>query len=86
MTRHAETMMHDVLRTLRVFGPCSNADVARRLGVSLDATYRAIKQLENDGLAVHPKLQVWDVSRLGREWLEKNGATVTKPRLFVETK
>lgn len=72
----------DCLRMLRIFGPCSNADVARKLGVPMDKTYRAIYRLEKAGLAVHPKLQRWDISRLGREWFTRAGA---KPlALFVE--
>lgn len=61
----------EVLKVLRVFGPCSNAQVARKMGESMDRTYRAIRHLNEMGLAVHPKLQVWDVSRLGREWFDK---------------
>lgn len=61
----------DVLRVLRVFGPCSNADVGRRLGVPPDRTYRVCYRLVELGLAVHPKLQRWDISRLGREWFDK---------------
>jgi hypothetical protein len=61
----------DVLRILRVFGPCSNAAVGRRLKIPPDKTYRAICSLCVNGLAVHPKLQRWDISRLGREWFEK---------------
>lgn len=67
--------MSDLLRsclyTLRVFGPCSNAEVARRLRLPLHRTYRAIQQLEQRGLVVHPKLQAWDVSDRGREWFRR---------------
>ena len=61
----------DVLRILRVFGPCSNADVARRLNLPLHKTYRALGKLCQDGLAVHPKLQRWDISKRGRKSFER---------------
>jgi DNA-binding IclR family transcriptional regulator len=59
------------LSILRIFGPCSNADVGRKLGIAPDATYRAVKALEQRGLAVHPKLQRWDISELGRDYLRR---------------
>ena len=58
----------DVLRTLRVFGPCSNAEVARRLGVPPHRTYRQLYRLAEAGYAVHPELRAWDVSPKGRRW------------------
>ncbi len=61
----------DVLRTLRVFGPCSNAEIARQMKEPLHRTYRTLYVLVGKGLAVHPKLQRWDISRLGREWFDK---------------
>ncbi len=64
-------LSRDILRTLRCFGPISNADVARRLGLKMDETYRTIKRLEQEGLAVHPGKQAWDISRLGREWFDR---------------
>lgn len=75
-------LQRDVLRILRVFGPLSNADVARRLRLPLHQTYRAIYELTERGLAVHPKLQRWDISRLGREWFERQPGKPLK--LFAE--
>ncbi len=64
-------LQRDVLRILRIFGPCSNADVARRLKVSMDRTYRDIVLLTELGYAVHPKLQRWDITDAGREYFER---------------
>ncbi len=61
----------DVLRMLRIFGPTSNAAIARRLGVPRGQTYVALYDLTARGLAVHPRLQAWDLSRLGREWFDR---------------
>lgn len=58
-------METDCLRLVRIFGPCSNADIGRRLGVAPDKTYRAIKRLEASGLVAHPKKQQWEISALG---------------------
>ena len=55
------------LRALRVFGPCSNAEVGRRLGVKPDKTYRVIYRLEKAGLVIHLNKQRWDISPLGRD-------------------
>lgn len=55
----------DVLRILRVFGPCSNADVARHLGQPLHRTYRALGWLVANHFASHPKLQRWQLTRRG---------------------
>jgi DNA-binding IclR family transcriptional regulator len=62
--------LRDCLMTLRVFGPCSNAEVARRLKVPSHKTYRALASLVFCGFAVHPKLQAWDVSDKGRRWFQ----------------
>ena len=71
-----ENLMSDlclnVMQILRIYGPCSNADVARRLGVSADKTYRAICELTNRGLAIHPKLQRWDLSVQGFRFWDKS--------------
>jgi len=63
-------LQEDVLRILRVFGPMSNADVARQLKLPLHQTYRALGELVGRGLAVHPKLQRWDISERGRRWFQ----------------
>ncbi len=55
----------DVLRMLRVFGPCSNAEIGRKLQISGDKTYRAIGRLVAKGLATHPKLQSWAITPRG---------------------
>lgn len=55
----------DVLRILRIFGPCSNAEVGRRLQIGGDRTYRAIGRLVQKGLATHPKLQEWRITANG---------------------
>jgi DNA-binding IclR family transcriptional regulator len=74
----------DVLRMLRVFGPCSNAEVARRLKVPSSQTYRTLAVLVRDGLAVHPKLQRWDLSERGRAWFSEQP---NKPlSLFAEAR
>ncbi len=57
----------DVLRTLRIFGPISNREVAKRLKAPLHKTYRALQTLTDDGLAVHPGIAQWDVSDQGRQ-------------------
>lgn len=57
-----------VLRTLRVFGPCSNYEVARRLRVPPHRTYRELYRLVEADYAVHPKLQEWDITAKGRRW------------------
>ena len=73
-----------VLRVLRVFGPCSNADVARRLGgVTMDQTYPVVRALVNRGLATHWKRQEWDISARGRRFFTTNG--INEPRLFKVT-
>lgn len=70
----------DCLRALRTLGPCSNADVARRLKRPLMHTYRSIGRLVRAGLATHPKLQSWEITKLGvatidRSLSEPNGAS-----------
>lgn len=72
----------DVLRILRVFGPCSNADVARRIVMPPNCTYVAIFRLVQRGMATHPKKQRWDITRKGRRYFERTG--LNDPRLFVE--
>lgn len=64
-------LQRSVLIAYRIFGPCSNAEIARRLNLPPSKTYRVAYELENRGLLVHPKLQCWDISRLGREWFDK---------------
>ncbi len=61
-------LQSDVLRTLRVFGPCSNAEVARKLEVNGVRTYIALSILVSHNLADHPKKQQWDITRLGRRY------------------
>lgn len=61
----------DCLRMLRIFGPCSNADVARRLKVPSHQTYPALCWLTEAGYAAHPKLQRWQITELGLEVFEK---------------
>lgn len=62
------------LRMLRIFGPCSNAEVARRLGECVGRTYRAIGRLEQSGLVCHPKLQVWALTPRGRKYFQSTAA------------
>lgn len=56
----------DVLRILRVFGPVSNAGIARYVRLSPGRTYRALQELCGLRLAVHPRLQAWDITARGR--------------------
>ena len=70
----------DILRILRVFGPCSNAEVGRKLRIRPDKTYPVIARLTEKGYAIHPRLQRWDISELGRDWFERNG--INNVRLF----
>lgn len=63
----------DVLRMLRVFGPCSNAEVGRRLGIGADKTYGAIKRLVAGGYAEHLKLQAWEITEKGRKVFDSQG-------------
>ena len=58
----------DILRIVRIFGPMSNADIGRKLGISPDKTYRVVYGLEQRGLLVHPSRQRWDISELGRDY------------------
>ena len=60
-------LAHDVLIVLRMFGPCSNYDVARRLELAPHRTYRALYDLVEVGLAIHPAHQSWDISPKGRK-------------------
>lgn len=60
------------LETLREIGPSSNADVARKLGVSSSTTYRGIQSLVIQGFATHPKKQEWIATRLGLARLEES--------------
>lgn len=60
-----------VLRIVRCFGPMSNADIGRRLGIAADRTYRTVYALEQRGLLIHPKRQRWDISELGRDYFER---------------
>lgn len=72
----------DVVRILRVFGPCSNADVARRLGLPTGRTYRTIYRLTAAGLAQHPRKQQWDITERGCRHFED--APNQQPALFTE--
>lgn len=56
----------DVLRCLRVFGPCSNHEVARRLKCPPSRSYRTIQRLCVKGLAVHLNRASWDITEKGR--------------------
>lgn len=67
------------LEALRDIGPCSNADIARNLGVAMDVTYRAVNSLVEKGLAAHPKKQEWNATRLGLTRLGQVGDA--KPKL-----
>lgn len=58
----------NVLLTLRIFGPMSNAMIARRLKLPLHQTYLALGELVASGLADHPKRQVWSLSPSGALW------------------
>ena len=58
------------LESLRLLGPSSNADVARKLGVSSSVTYRGIKSLVAHGYATHPKKQEWIITPLGLSRME----------------
>lgn len=62
----------DVLRLLRVFGPCSCVSLAKRAGLIPKSTYRALYALENMGLVEHPSFACWDVSDSGRRWFDEN--------------
>jgi hypothetical protein len=60
-----------VLRTLRIFGPLTNAQIAQRVfgdasPPDVAITYRTVRALFEAGLAVHVG-QKWDISRLGRD-------------------
>lgn len=72
----------DVLRTVRIFGPMSNADIGRKLRMAPDKTYPVVYALQQRGLLIHPKKQAWDISELGRDWLQANG--LSAPALFKE--
>ena len=61
-------LAYDVLIALRIFGPCSNYDVARRLKLAPRRTYLALYDLVAAGLAIHPARQRWDISPKGRRW------------------
>ncbi len=75
----------NVLRILRVFGPISNADVARKIRpMTLNQTYRIVCKLVDKGLAIHPRLQRWDISELGRDYFKNNG--INEVRLFQPEK
>ena len=71
-----------ILRVLRVFGPLSNAEVARRLRVSPRRTYRQLYLLYVTGYAVRPELAAWDISDKGRRWFA--GQPNRPPELFQE--
>lgn len=72
-----------ILRVLRIFGPISNADIARRLeGMVADKTYPILKCLVARGLACHPKKQRWDITDRGRRFFDLNG--INEPALFRE--
>ncbi len=64
-------MTHLETAILRVLGPLSNAAIDRHLHESPDRTYRVLKGLVSRGLAAHPKLQRYDITRLGREHFAK---------------
>lgn len=60
-------IQRDILRMLRIFGPCSNAEIARRLGVLPYNCYRQLVLLTANGYASHPKIQVWEITAAGKE-------------------
>ncbi len=70
----------DCLRILRDFGPCSNADVGRKVNMPSGVTYSTVRELVAMGLAVHPKKQRWDISAVGRKYLA--GRRMMKPEIY----
>lgn len=73
----------NVLGALKSLGPCSNADIARHLGISSSTTYRGLQLLVLDGLATHPKKQEWIATRLGITRHDEEVAK-TKPLRLAE--
>lgn len=71
----------NILRVLRIFGPCSNFDVARRIGMRPAKVYPIVKALTDRGFATHSRRQAWDISDHGRAWFEANG--INELRLFA---
>lgn len=71
----------DVLRVLHQCGPCSNADIARRLKVPIHQTYTALGILVGTGLAGHPKRQIWEITVAGKDALVA-WSPVRMPQLY----
>lgn len=51
---------------LRIYGPCSNVELARKLGRDREAVYRAVYELREMGLAERTGEASYDVTEAGR--------------------
>lgn len=51
---------------LRIYGPCSNVELARRLGRDRESVYGAVYQLRDLGLAEHLGPATYDITEAGR--------------------
>ncbi len=71
-----------VLRILRVFGPCSNIEVAQRLEITGKQCYDTMYIMHIAGLVDHVGEGLWDVSRRGREQFDKTLVMVPQSSLF----
>lgn len=71
--------LRSALWGLRVFGPCSIADLSRRLGQDREKVYRSVYELRSAGLACREGEASYDISPDGRSLLETPAEPVTIP-------
>jgi Mn-dependent DtxR family transcriptional regulator len=65
--------MRDCLWGLRIYGPCSNVELARKLGRDREAVYGSVYKLRELGLADRMGEASYDVTEAGRAFLEGGG-------------
>lgn len=61
----------EVLRALKALGPCSNAEIGRKIFEPSHRTYKSLGVLCKLGFASHPKSQVWQITARGHKFFEE---------------
>lgn len=69
MNEQIAAIEREYLVTLRTFGPCSNAEVSRKMGMRMDAGYVMMLGLVKMGYAAQVSKQAWEITESGKTYL-----------------